>query len=444
MSYRSSEPARRVLARLLFFLICCCALSGVAAAKPVTVLETDLRAAVSPAQADMLEDALERAKAVSADLLLVRLDTPGGGIEAMRRMVATLLNAPVPVIVWVAPSGARAASAGVFLVAAARISAMAPQTTIGSASPVGPGGKDLDKTMDQKVKNDLESMLRGIAALRGRNLDWYRSAVTSAANLTADEAVSQRVVDYLSSGREDLLTQIGRRGLELGGEFRRFDARDVTFVSFDPGWRYRFLSWLLDPQVAYILLLLGMAGIFFELTTPGVILPGVVGGLSLVLALYALSVLPTSAAGLLLLLFGAGLFLLELHVTSYGMLSVAGVIALLLGSLLLFKFEGQEALPLRIILPTVAGMSALLALGGWLLAKAQRLRPQSGLSALVGERAVVRHWSNGSGKVFVHGELWNAVAKEGLPPDFAPAPGQEVVVVAAAGMTLTVAPPSAP
>ncbi len=169
-----------------------------------------------------------------------------------------------------------------------------------------------------------------------------------------------------------------------------------------------------------------------------------VGGLSLVLALYALSVLPTSAAGLLLLLFGAGLFLLELHVTSYGMLSVAGVIALLLGSLLLFKFEGQEALPLRIILPTVAGMSALLALGGWLLAKAQRLRPQSGLSALVGERAVVRHWINGSGKVFVHGELWNAVAQEGLPPDFAPAPGQEVVVVAAAGMTLTVAPPSAP
>lgn len=429
---------------ILFLLALGLGLPGRAPAqtRPVTVLETELRASISLAQADMLDEALEKAQAMAADVLLVRLDTPGGSITSMRRMVAAMLNAKVPVVVWVAPSGARAASAGVFLMAAATVSAMAPQTTIGSASPIGPGGQELDKTAAKKTQNDLESLLRGVTALRGRNTGWYRSAVTEASNLTADEAVRERVVDYIAVSREDLFAQIGRRGLALGGEVRHFEARDVTFTAFDPGPSYRFFSWLLDPQVAYMLLLLGVAGVFFELTTPGVILPGVVGGLSLLLALYALTVLPTNAAGLLLLLFGAGLFLLEIHVTSYGLLSVAGVAALLLGSLLLFRSEGHGGLPLSLILPTVAGVSLLLMLGVWLLARAQRLRPRLGLAALVGQTAVVRRWENGSGKVFVRGEVWNAVPAPGLSPDFAPAVGQSVVIVAADGMTLTVAPPS--
>ncbi|EHJ48438.1 protein of unknown function DUF107 [Solidesulfovibrio carbinoliphilus subsp. oakridgensis] len=439
---------RKALAALMLFLLATgLALPAVAQApdqnqaKPVTVLEATLAASISLAQADMLDEALEKAGAVGADILLVRLDTPGGSIATMRRMVAAMLNARIPVVLWVAPSGARAASAGVFLMAAATVSAMAPQTTIGSASPIGPGGQELDKTAAKKTQNDLESLLRGVTALRGRNTAWFRSAVTEASNLTADEAVRERVVDYIAVSREDLFAQIGRRGLSLGGVVRHFDIKDVSFTTFDPGPTYRFFSWLLDPQIAYMLLLLGVAGVFFELISPGVILPGVVGGLSLLLALYALTVLPTNAAGLLLLLFGAGLFVLEIHVTSYGLLSVAGVASLFIGSLLLFRSEGHGGLPLDVILPTVIGVSLLLLGGVWLLSRAQRLRPRSGLDALVGQPAEVRHWQAGAGKVFVRGELWNAVAASGLPKDFSPASGQTVVVVAASGMTLAVAPP---
>jgi membrane-bound serine protease (ClpP class) len=439
---------RRALAAcLLFLLATALALPAVAQApdptqtKPVTVLEAQLQASISLAQADMLDEALEKAGALGADVLLLRLDTPGGSITTMRRMVASILNAKIPVVLWVAPSGARAASAGVFLMAAATVSAMAPQTTIGSASPIGPGGQELDKTAAKKTQNDLESLLRGVTALRGRNIAWFRSAVTEASNLTADEAVRERVVDYIAVSREDLFAQIGRRGLPLGGTVRHFEAKDVSFAAFDPGPAYRFFSWLLDPQIAYMLLLLGVAGLFFELITPGVILPGVVGGLSLLLALYALTVLPTNAAGLLLVLFGAGLFLLEIHVTSYGLLSVAGVASLFMGSLLLFRSEGQGGLPLGVILPTVVGVSLLLLGGVWLLSRAQRLRPRSGLAALVGQTAAVRHWEGPSGKVFVRGELWNAVAASGLSRDFRPGPGQTVVIVAVSGMTLTVAPP---
>lgn len=328
--------------------------------------------------------------------------------------------------------------------AAATVAAMAPQTTIGSASPVGPGGENLEKTIDKKIRNDLESLLRGLADAHGRNADWYRRSVASAANLTAAEAARERVVEYIAVNREDLLAQIGKRGLALGGEIRHFEVKDVVFKAYAPGWRYDLLSWLLDPQIAYILLLIGVAGVFFELTTPGVILPGVVGGLCLLLALYALSVLPTNAAGLLLLLFGGGLFLLELHFTSYGLLSVAGIAALFIGSLLLFRFEGHAGLPLRVILPTVGGVSMILILAVWLLAKAQRQKPRSGLDALIGQTAQVRHFSGGFGKVFVHGELWNAVADPSLTEGFTPATGETVVITAANGMTLSIAPRTQP
>ncbi len=401
----------------------------------ILVLAADLAASLSPAQADMLDAALAAALSAKADLLLVRLDTPGGGVEVMRRMVAAILNAPVPVAVWVGPAGARAASGGVFLVAAATVAAMAPQTTIGSASPVGPGGQELEGTMDKKIKNDLESLLRAVAETRGRNAAWYARAVEKAENLTAAEAVQQRVVDMIATDRTDLLAQIGRRGLPTSAGVVRFAPTDVQFRDFEPGWWYGVLSWLLDPQIAYILLLGGMAGLFFELTTPGAILPGVVGGICLLLALYALSVLPTNAAGLLLLLFGALLFGLEVHVASYGLLGVAGVLCLFVGSMLLFRFQEGGGLPLLVILPTVAGVSAILGLGAWLAAKAQRSRPRSGLAAMVGTVAEVRFWEGEKGKVFVRGELWNARSRQ---PVAWPA-GRSVVVTGVDGMTLEVA-----
>jgi len=424
--------------RLCLFLVLVQTLANVSPAfadsRPIRILEASVEASISPAQADMLDAALAKARESQSQALLLRLDTPGGGLEPMRRMVTAILNAPLPVILWVAPEGARAASAGVFLMAAAQINAMAPQTTIGSASPVGPGGTDLTGTMQTKVKNDLESLLRGLAGARGRSVDFYVRSVSKAANLTAAEAARLHVVDYIAVSREDLLTQIGKRGLPVAGQLLHFDVADVRFEAFEPGLWYDVLSWILDPQIAYILLLAGMAGLFFELMTPGAVLPGVIGGLSLLLALYALSVLPTNAAGLLLLALGAVFFLLELHVVSYGLLSLAGVIAFAFGSLLLFRFNGQAGLPLSLIAPTVVGVSLILGLGVWITAKAQRRAPQSGPDALIGRTATVRHWQGRSGKVFVRGELWNAVSLH--PASFAS--GQEVVIDAVRGMELVV------
>lgn len=406
--------------------------------KPVLVLATNLEASISPAQADMLDDAIGKAGTMGAAFLLVRLNTPGGGIGPMRRMVASILASPVPVVLYVAPSGARAASAGVFLMAAARVGAMAPDTTIGSASPVGPGGGDLNGTLYRKIRNELTSLVRGMAHSHGRNADWYRRFVVGAANLTAAEAVRDRVVEYLATDREDLFTQLGKRGLPLpGGQVLHFAPADVVLTAYDPGWRYGFLTWLLDPQVAYILLLVGVAGIFFELITPGAILPGVIGGLCLLPALYALSILPVNAVGLLLLLFAGTLFLLELYVTSYGLLGLSGVAALFLGSVLLFRLDGHAGLPLSVITPTVAGVSLILLLAGWLLARAQRLKPRSGLDALVGQPATVRHFDGTAGKVFVRGEIWNAILDPGCG-DCRPVPGQRVRIVAARDMTLVV------
>lgn len=410
-------------------------------ARAVTVLDVKLAAAISPAQADMLDAAVASARDRKIDVLLLTLDTPGGSIEVMRRMVASILNSPVPVVVYVSPSGARAASAGVFLTAAAAVAAMAPQTTIGAASPIVLGGGDMDKTADKKIRNDLQSLVRGLADKYGRNVNWYKQAVDQAASLTAAEAVAEKVVDLVAVDRADLLVQVGKRGLPTPTGKLRFDGAEARCIAYEPGVWYGLLSWLLDPQIAYVLLLIGVAGIFFELTTPGAILPGVVGGLCLVLALYALSVLPTNAAGLLLLLLSGGLFLLELHVTSFGLLSIAAVIALFLGSLLLFRFDGNTGLPLRLIMPTVTSVSAILLGAVWLLARAQRQKPRSGVAALVGQKALVRHFEGRLGKVFVRGEIWDARL-----PDPAPetplVPGQEVVIDGVEEFTLLVSVPA--
>ncbi len=417
---------------------------AVAATTVGTALSMDLEGAISPIQADQLETVLARARKIGALVVLVRLDTPGGSVEVMRRMVKAIRQSPVPVAIWVGPSGARAASAGVFLVAAAQVNAMAPQTTIGSASPVGLGGGDLNKTMDAKVRNDLESLVRSLATGTGRNAVWYQSAVAKADNLTAMEAVGKRVVDYLAVSLPDFLDQMGARGLKTATGVTHFTAAQVTVTPVEPGLRHKLLAWLLDPQVAYILLLVGVAGIFFELTTPGAILPGVLGGLCLLPALYALSVLPTNAAGLLLLLFGGALFLLEVHITSYGLLSLAGLAALFLGSVMLFRGNGVGGLPLSLITPTVIGVAAILAAAGWLLARAQRQKPRTGSEALIGQEALVRHWDNEAGKVLIRGEIWDAVFDPTLPAPLPAArllPGDHVRVVAVRDMLLYVALP---
>ena len=415
-----------------------------------SVLLLDIDSGISPATVDLLDNALKQCDPDGPDMLLIRLDTPGGLGESMRRMVQAILASPVPVGVWVGPSGARAASAGVFLVAASDVCGMSPGSTIGAASPVSMGGKELDATMAAKVKNDILSLVTGIAAARGRNVQWYAKAVEDAVSITATEAVEINVVEFLARSPEDFLTRMAGMSLVHDGRVVTVDAERVDFVTFEPGLRHRILSWLLEPQVAYMLLLGGMAGLFFELTTPGAVFPGVFGGICLLLGLYAMSILPTNIAGLLLILFGLILFLLEIKITSYGMLTLAGLISLFIGSTILFPNDtGMPGLPLSTILVTVGGLACIVGLCLFLVTRAQLRRPVQGASALVGQAAEVRSWSDepttsvkgtsGGGKVFVRGEIWNAVSAADHPLR----PGDRVTVVSVQGLLLTVAPVAA-
>lgn len=435
-AFVKADPRSVWLGIVVLFLVCATPAGAspmdAGAAPSLTVLAASLDAAISPAQADMLDAALAQARERRAAFLLLRLNTPGGSIEVMRRMVMSLLGSPVPVVIWVGPSGARAASAGVFLAAAATTLAMAPQTTIGSASPVGLGGGDIKGTINTKIKNDLLSLLHGMSRRSGRNDGWYARAVTQAANLDAMEAVKLRVADMIAVSENDLLEQLGKRGVATPQGTLTFVAEDVRLIPFEPGLRYTVLSWLLDPGVAYVLLLVGLALLYFEVTTPGAIFPGVFGSLALLLALYALSVLPTNAAGLLLLVLGCVFFGLEVHIVSYGLLGFAGVLSLFIGSLLLFRGSGIGMLPLRLILPTVIGLSVFLGLLGYVVARSQLSRPKTGQDALVGQTALVKTWSGLSGKVLVRGELWDATS----PVPLALVPQQQVTVQSVSGLVL--------
>lgn len=404
-----------------------------------SVLQLDIDGGISPASADLLDMAIGHCRDNGIDLLLVRLDTPGGLGESMRHMVQAMLSSPVPVAVWVGPSGARAASAGVFLVAASTVAGMSQGSTIGAASPVAMGGKELDETMAAKVRNDILSLVTGIAAARGRNVDWYAQAVDEAVSITATEAVRLDVVEFLADSPRAFLTELSGMYIVHGDRAITLDPARVDMIRFVPGWRHRILSWLLEPQIAYMLLLGGLAGLFFELTTPGAVFPGVFGGICLLLGLYAMAILPTNIAGLLLILFGLVLFVLEIKITSFGMLTIAGLVSLFIGSTILFRFEyGMTGLPMSTILVTVGGIGCIAGLGIYLVTRAHMRRPSLGAQNLIGQTALVRSWSGTSGTVFVRGEIWNASTET-------PAELQHddtVIITAVEGLHLTVSPES--
>jgi membrane-bound serine protease (ClpP class) len=388
--------------------------------------------AISPGVAEFLIDAMSQADASNAACLIIALDTPGGLAESMRKIVQAMYATTVPVIVYVTPGGARAASAGVMITMAADIAAMAPGTNIGAAHPVGAGGKDIDGAMSKKVINDMVAFSKGIAKKRGRNEQWVEKAIRESVSITAEEAVKKKVVDLIASDMDDLIAKLNGRDvkdkgkLEIDGLARRKIKEDL---------RTRVLKTISNPNIAYILLMIGLAGLYFELSHPGAIFPGVVGGIALILAFFALQTLPVNAAGILLILLSIVFFILELKVVSYGMLSVAGVVSLLLGSLMLFKGAGpQFQVAWRVFLPTVALISGFFITLIYLVVKAHKDRPQTGLDGLVGEIGVVRQVDNGRGKVLVHGELWQAVFEKPVTI------GAEVSVTAVDRLVVTVAP----
>lgn len=401
----------------------------------VTVHVLPIQGSINPAQEDLLREAIDQSVRERSNLLVVRLDTPGGLGETTRNMVKLVLNAPVPVAVWVGPDGSRAASAGVFLVAASAVAGMSPYSNMGSARPVGMGGGDIPEAMVDKVLSDFVGLIRATALSRGRNVDWYVRAVTENANLTGVEALTERVIDFVAPDVDDFIAQIGARGLEWNNVTRHFTLDDVALVNIEPGLWHAILSWLLDPQIAYLLLMGGLAGLFFELLSPGAIFPGVLGGLCLLLGLYAMAILPTNVAGLLLILFGMMLFALELMITSFGLLSIAAVVAIFFGSVILFRFEyGMGAIPIWSILITTLGLSAFALFCVYLATKAHKHKPLQDSDTFIGQKAVVRQWRSTTGFVFFQGESWSAVSNRPLELN----PDDAVYVTSVQGLTLTI------
>ncbi len=392
--------------------------------------------AISPATSMYVLRLLEEGTERKVEAVLLELETPGGLDTAMREITKAFLAAEVPVIVYVHPAGARAGSAGVFITLAANVAAMTPGTNIGSAHPVAIGGQ-MDSTMTEKVTHDAAAYARSIAGERGRNVEWAERAVRESISATAEEALALGVVDLLADSVPELLRLLDGRPVELPGGERvlRTDAAVTERVELT--FRERLLSRLADPNIAYILMLLGIYGLIFELQNPGAIFPGVVGAISLVLAFMSFQTLPVNTAGLALIVLAMVLFLLEIKITSYGLLTIGGIVSMLLGSLMLFDTaEPALRLSLGVVIFAVAITALFFAVAVGLGLKAQSKKVVTGTEGLVGESGRAHTDLNPSGTVSVHGEFWRAVSAGGEPI----AAGTRIEIIRVAGLELLVRP----
>ena len=423
---------RRPQGLVALTLLVLLAAPATAAPTPAPVATVVVDGVISPVTLRLVESALAHAKAGGAQALVIQLDTPGGLERSMRAICQRLLNAEIPVVVWVGPTGARAASAGVFITMAAHVAAMAPATNIGAAHPVAVGGS-IDKESMRKIENDAAAFIRTIAVERGRNADWGEKAVRQSVSVTEREAVRLKVVDFVADSIPDLLSKLDGRTVKTSRGPVTLATRQAVAKPIEIGFRDRVLAIITDPNVAYVLMMLGTLGLIFELSTPGAILPGVIGGISLILAFFAFQSLPINFAGLLLVLFAIVLFIAEVTVTSHGVLAIGGIVSMALGSLMLYDApEVGFRVSWRVMAPTVALTAGFFLFALTLGVRAFRRRPLLGVSGLVGQSGVARGALEPEGQVSVHGEIWRAVADRPL------ADGTRVTVVDVQGLTLKV------
>ena len=454
---RRMDRAPGRLARALFAAIIGLPLlaSEVAAAQHAVVLEID--GVIGPAVADYVVRELRGVSRADTSLVVLRMNTPGGLDTSMREIIRAILSSPVPVATYVAPSGARAASAGTYIAYASAIAAMAPGTNLGAATPIHlggtpglPGGSQKDKgkggegssssseprdAETRKAVNDAVAYIRGLAELHGRNADWAADAVRSAVSLPASEALKLHVIDVIADDVPDLLRKIDGRSVNVGGKAERLATADLEIVSARPDWRTELLAVITDPNVAFILMLIGVYGLIFEFLNPGAVAPGLIGSISLLVALYALNLMPINYAGAGLVLLGIGLMVAEAHIGSFGVIGIGGVVAFVIGAIMMFPSGAPGfALSLSVVVAATLITAALFLLVLTMLLRSRRRPVVTGKEGLLGAEGETVAWDGAEGRVRVHGEIWRARAQQPLQA------GERVRVVEREGLVLVVEP----
>jgi membrane-bound serine protease (ClpP class) len=402
----------------------------VAQRKVIFLIKID--APITPVVAEYIVKSIDRAAESKAEAIIIELNTPGGLVDSMQQIVMKMMASEVPTVVYVAPSGARAASAGVFVTMAANIAAMAPTTHIGAAHPVTMQGK-MDKTMETKVVNDLAAMARGIAEKRGKNAKWAEEAVRKSVSITETEALKKNVIDFIAPDVPSLVKEMNGRTVDLvvGKKTLSTDGAEVKEISM--GFRYRLLEIISNPNIAYILMILGFYGLYFELSNPGAIFPGVAGAICLVLAFYALHTLPINYAGLILIIIGIALFIAEAFITSHGILGVGGTVSMLLGSIMLIDSASPVLqISWAVIIPAVALSALLFIITVTVAVRVYREKPYTGKEGLIDMHAVAKTEIHKEGQVFMRGEYWSAWSDEPVQK------GEQVIVVAVEGLKVKV------
>ena len=381
-----------------------------------TVFSIHINGTINPASADFIHRAIKQASDKKAEALIIHLNTPGGLLESTRVIVSDILQSKIPIIVYVAPGGARAGSAGVFITMSANIAAMAPGTNIGAAHPVGMGSSP-DSVMNEKLTNDAAAFIRTIAEKRNRNLEWAEHAVRQSVSITETEALQNKVINLIANNDQELLNKIDNATVQVASGSRTLHTKSAHMEVLEMRFAEKMLNILSDPNIAYVLMMLGFYGLLFELYNPGAIFPGIIGAICLILAFYAMQTLPVNYAGLALILLGVVLFLLEIKVVSHGMLTIGGVVSLVLGSIILFQGNSiggvvRVSVSIIVTVATVSTLFFLFVIGAGL--RAQRLKPISGMEGMIGKVGETMNTLNPNGTIQIQGEMWNAESVSGV------------------------------